>query len=397
MKKNILFIIPSLSAGGGEKSLINLLEQIDYSKYNVDLFILNKRGLFLDFVPKEVSILDTPRNLEIFKLSIHKSIIKFLVNGNVDLAFNRVMFFIKNKFKISIAKREQYAWKHMQKAIGNLDKRYDVAIGYLEKTSNYICVDCVQANKKIGWIHTDYNKLQTDKEFDKKYMKELDYIVTVSEECEQVLKKEFINFSEKIKVIKNIVSPSTIKKMALEDIDIIKEENQKIIVSIGRLSQEKGFDMAVKACKILKDRGIKVKWILVGDGSEKDNLIKLIDENKLEDEFILIGANPNPYKYLSKADIYVQPSRFEGKSIAMDEAKILSKPIIATNFSTVKDQINNGIEGIITEMNEEDLAKQIIKLLSDTKLVNSIQKNLKQMDLGTEDQIYKLYDLINSV
>ena len=385
MKKDILFIIPSLSAGGGEKSLINLLEQIDYSKYNVDLFILNKRGLFLDFVPKEVSILDTPRNLEIFKLSIHKSIIKFLVNGNVDLAFNRVMFFIKNKFKISIAKREQYAWKHMQKAIGNLDKRYDVAIGYLEKTSNYICVDCVQANKKIGWIHTD----------DKKYMKELDYIVTVSEECEQVLKKEFINFSEKIKVIKNIVSPSTIKKMALEDIDIIKEENQKIIVSIGRLSQEKGFDMAVKACKILKDRGIKVKWILVGDGSEKDNLIKLIDENKLEDEFILIGANPNPYKYLSKADIYVQPSRFEGKSIAMDEAKILSKPIIATNFSTVKDQINNGIEGIITEMNEEDLANGIYQLIKDDKLYFSIIENLSKMSLGTENEIYKLYELID--
>ena len=395
MKKDVLFIIPSLSTGGGEKSLVNLLQQMDYSKYNVDLFILNKKGLFLDLVPKEVRILSNSKSLEVFKLPLHKSVIKFLVNGNIDLAFNRSMFFIKNKLHISISKREQYSWKYMQKSIGNLDKRYDVAIGYLEKTSNYICVDCVKANKKIGWIHTDYNKLNIDKKFDEKYMKELNYIVTVSEECKQVLKKEFINFSEKIKVIKNIVSPNTIKKMSLEKMYISKEYDEKIIVSIGRLSYEKGFDIAVKACKILKDRAIKIKWILVGDGSEKDNLIKLINKNKLEDEFILIGADHNPYKYLSIADIYVQPSRFEGKSIAMDEAKILNKPIVATNFSTVNDQINNMVDGIVTDINEISLADGIERLINDFELNLLIKNNLKNINLGTETEVYELYKLID--
>ena len=165
MKKDILFIIPSLSAGGGEKSLINLLEQIDYKRYNVDLFALNKEGLFLDFVPSEVNVIENSIDLEIFKLPLHKSIIKFLSKGKLQLTIDRIMFFIKNKKKISISKREQYAWKYIRGAIGSLDKNYDVAIGYLEKTSNYICVDCVQANKKIGWIHTDYNKLEADKAF----------------------------------------------------------------------------------------------------------------------------------------------------------------------------------------------------------------------------------------
>lgn len=395
MKKNILFIIPSLGAGGGEKSLINLLEQINYKKYNVDLFALNKEGLFLDFIPREVNIIENPTDLEIFKLPLHKAIIKFLINGKIHLAFNRTMFFIKNKEKISVSKREQYTWKYIREAIGSLDKKYDVAIGYIEKTSNYICVDCIQADKKIGWIHTDYNKLEADKDFEQRYLYKLDYIVTVSEECEEVLKKEFNKFNEKIKVIKNIVSPRTIKKMSLENIDISKNDKEKILVSIGRLSHEKGFDIAVKACKILKDNGIKIKWILVGEGSERSLLEKLINENQVKDEFLLIGANSNPYKYLSKADIYVQPSRFEGKSIAMDEAKILNKPIVATNFSTVKDQITDKVDGVITEMNSEDLARGIESLIRNKELYSSIINNLNKMSLGTESEIYKLYTLID--
>ena len=394
MKKDILFIIPSLSAGGGEKSLINLLEQIDYTQYNVDLFTLNKDGLFLDFVPNEVNIIENPKDLEVFKLSILKSITKFLVNRNLRLAFNRGMFFIKNKLKISVSKREQYSWKYIKGAIGVLDKKYDVAIGYLEKTSNYICIDCVQADKKIGWIHTDYNKLGVDKKFDKRYLSQLDYIVTVSEECAQVLKKEFNDLSKRIRIIKNIVSPSTIKKMSLENIDIKTINNEKIIVSVGRLSCEKGFDIAVKSCKILKDRGLMVKWILIGDGVEKANIEKLINENKLMSDFILVGVKSNPYKYLSKADIYVQPSRFEGKSIAMDEAKILGKPIVATNFSTVRDQINDKVDGIITEMNERSLADGIELLINDSKLYSNIVNNMREMSLGTESEVNKLYELI---
>lgn len=394
MKKDILFIIPSLSAGGGEKSLINLLEQIDYTQYNVDLFTLNKDGLFLDFVPNEVNIIENPKDLEVFKLSIIKSITKFLVNRNLRLAFNRGMFFIKNKLKISVSKREQYSWKYIKGAIGVLDKKYDVAIGYLEKTSNYICIDCVQADKKIGWIHTDYNKLGADKKFDKRYLSQLDYIVTVSEECAQVLKKEFNDLSKRIRIIKNIVSPSTIKKMSLENIDIKTINNEKIIVSVGRLSCEKGFDIAVKSCKILKDKGLKVKWILIGDGVEKANIEKLINENKLMSDFILVGVKSNPYKYLSKADIYVQPSRFEGKSIAMDEAKILGKPIVATNFSTVRDQINDKVDGIITEMNERSLADGIELLINDSKLYSNIVNNMREMSLGTESEVNKLYELI---
>lgn len=393
MKKEILFIIPSLGLGGGEKSLVNLLSRIDYSQYNVDLFLINKEGLFIEFLNKEVNILDIPKELEIFQMQMHKSIIKFLTKGKISFACGRLLFFLNNKLVKSESKAEQYNWKYLSKAIGKVEKKYDVAIGYLEKTSNYVCVDSIKANKKIGWIHTDYNKLDADSEFDGKYMMKLDYIVTVSEECKEVLTREFKNINSKVVIIENIISPSTIWEMSKEEVYINKQQDEMLIISIGRLSYEKGFDIAIKAGRILKEKGLKFIWYIVGEGSERDALEKLLYENKLQDMFILKGVQSNPYKYLAKADIYVQPSRFEGKSIAMDEAKILNKAIVATNFTTVKDQIRNGVDGLITEINEVSLAKGIQLLIEDNKLRNEIQNNLKAIDINTEKEINKLYDL----
>lgn len=394
MKKDILFIIPSLGAGGGEKSLINLLTQMDFNKYNVDLFLLNHNGLFMEFIPKEVNILGMTEDIEIFNKSLKKSISEYLAKGKCNLAFNRLMFCLKNRFNKNTGIAEQYSWRNLRSAIGMIDKKYDVAIGYLEKTSNYICVDCVQAHKKIAWVHTDYSKLELDKNFDQKYFKQFNQIVTVSDECKSSLINNFKEQENKVRVIKNIVSPNLINKMAEENIDIEKNESESIIVSVGRLSKEKGFDIAINACKILIESGQMIKWYLVGEGNERNKLEELISKNKLENNFILLGAQSNPYKYIKVADIYVQPSRFEGKSIAMDEAKILGKPIVATKFTTVKDQIEDNKTGVIAEINEESLAIVISNLLSDSKLKETLKSNLYRMNFGTEDEINKLYEII---
>lgn len=394
MKKDILFIIPSLGAGGGEKSLINLLTQIDFNKYNVDLFILNNKGLFMEFIPKEVNVLEIREDTEIFNKNLKASILEYITKGKFILAYNRLMFCLKNRFNKNIGIAEQHSWKHLRKAIGIIDKRYDVAIGYLEKTSNYICVDCVHACKKIAWIHTDYNKLELDKKYDKRYFEEVNNIITVSEECKNSLINNFKEQENKIRVIKNIVSPTVINKMAKENVDIYKEKEENIIVSVGRLSYEKGFDMAVNSCKILVDKGFKIRWYLVGDGNERGKIQELVAENRLQDKFILVGAQSNPYKYINVADIYVQPSRFEGKSIAMDEAKILHKPIVATNFTTVNDQIENNVTGVISEMNEESLAITIASVLMNSNLKEDLKNNLYKMNFGTEDEINKLYEII---
>ncbi|WP_251026746.1 MULTISPECIES: glycosyltransferase [unclassified Bacillus (in: firmicutes)] len=396
-KKNLLFVIPSLSAGGGEKSLVNLLSQIDFSQYDVDLFMFNHDGLFMDFIPTEVRVLPLPETYQLFSKNITKAVKELLMKGKLSLAYNRVIFTLKNKYTKNVSTREQYTWRHLAKSFARLEKNYDVAIGFLEKTSTYFCVDKVNAAKKIGWVHIDYDKLGMDPKFDIGYFQKLNKIVTVSEECENIFKNRFPSEKNKVEIVYNIVSPTMIYKMAAQESqDVYKRKNNEIIIlSIGRLHFQKGFELAIEACKKLVDKGYNIKWNIVGEGEERKKLESLIKLNKLEDHFKLLGLKANPYPYIKQADIYAQTSKFEGKSIAIDEAKILNKPIIVTNYSTAKDQITNGMDGLVAEMNSNSVAEHIENLIQDEVLRKKLINNLSQLKLGTEGEINKLYGIFS--
>ena len=395
-KKNLLFVIPSLDAGGGEKSLVNLLSQIDYQKYNVDLFLFNHEGLFMDFLPKQVKVLPLPKIYQLFSLPFVQSINKLIIRGKFSVAISRILFTLKNRLISDISKREQYTWKYLAHSLEKLEKDYDAAIGFLEKTSTYFCIEKVDALKKIGWVHIDYDKLGMDPEFDSPYFEQLSSIVTVSEECANIFKKRFPDQKDKVEVMYNVVSPTMIKNMAESGSNNVfqKENDETILLTIGRLHYQKGLEMAIESCRKLLDKGYKVKWYVIGEGDEREKLTHLIKENGLEEHFYLIGLKSNPYPYLKQADIYVQPSRFEGKSIALDEAKILNKPIVVTNFSTAKDQINDGIDGLIVEMNSNAVAEGIEKLITDKKLQQTLIDNLSKLKLGTEEEVAKLYKIV---
>ncbi len=395
MKKNLLFVIPSLSAGGGEKSLVSLLNQIDYDQYNVDLFLFNHEGLFMEYLPKQVKILPHPEEFQLFSKPLFKSFTALSVKGKLKIALNRVLFAIKNRIIQNVSEREQYSWKHLSSSITYLDRYYDTAIGFLEKTSIYYCVDKVNAHRKIGWIHNDYDKLGMNPEFDLPYFNQLNKIVTVSEECANVFKKRFPDQKDKVDLMYNVVSPKMINHMANEQTDVFQRRKDEIIVlTIARLHPQKGLEIAVESCKELINKGYKLRWFVIGEGDERERLKKLIKKNKLEQIFILLGLKANPYPYIKQADIYVQTSRFEGKSIAIDEAKILNKPIIVTDFSTAKDQITNGHDGLIVTMNVKGVVEGIVKVITKKGLQCTLINNLKNVHLGTEEEVKKLYKII---
>ncbi|WP_242214350.1 glycosyltransferase [Bacillus cereus group sp. BfR-BA-01383] len=391
MKKDVLFVINNLNCGGAEKSLISLLNTMDYSRYNVDLFLFKHEGLFLNKISKQVNVLEEPSEYQLFDMPIKAAIMKCLRQGRLDIALSRVCAGYIFKSEKNKARCEQRVWRYLSKSLQNISKKYDVAIGYLEKNPVYFCIDKVNANKKIGFIHTDYDKLGMDPKIDMGYFRSLDHIVTVSEECANVLKQRFSIYNDKIGVIHNIVSPSTINKMSQEKVDL--ERKGVKLVSVGRLSHEKGFDLAIEACKNLVGDGYEIKWYIIGEGEGRGKLEKMIEENHLQDHFLLLGLKENPYPYIREADIYVQPSRFEGKSIAIDEAKILHKPIMVTNFSTAKDQIKNEENGLIIDMDAHSLSEGIKKLIHNEELRNKLIKNLSDEELGTESEIKKIYTL----
>ena len=393
--KKILFVINNLNCGGAEKALISLLETIDYSKLDVDLLLFKQEGIFMSKIPSQVNLLMEPENYKYFDMSVKKAVKGLIKKGKFNIALARILSLYVFKTEKSRVVVEQKVWKYLSMAFTKLDTEYDVAIGYLEKNPIYFCVDKVKAKKKIGWIHNDYEKLGMDKKIDNKYFSKLDYVFTVSEECLKVLKMVFPQYDRKFRLMHNIVSEKTIKKLALEEISDIDFNNKNInIISVGRLNYQKGFELAIEACSILKEKGYNIKWNIVGEGEERSNLENLINKFELEENFNLLGIRENPYPYIKKSDIYVQPSRFEGKSIAIDEAKILNKPIVVTNFSTAKDQIINNKNGIITEMNSKSLANEIERIICDEKLKKKIILNLSNEKIGNESEINRLYEVI---
>ena len=268
------------------------------------------------------------------------------------------------------------------------------AIGYLEGNANRFVTEKVNAKRKLCYIHNDIEKLGFDKISYEKTFQAADKIITVSEECKNSLLKNFPEHKTKFEIVENITG----QKILIEESKKINaypdRENEIIICTVGRFSPQKNISLAVDCCDELVKRGRNIKWYHIGTGELKAQIEKQIESCGLEKNFILLGANSKPYPYIGQCDIYVQPSLFEGKSIAIDEAKALLRPIVVTDFPTVFDQINDGVDGIICHMDKDDMADKLELLIDDKNERTKLSNNLAGEKVSNEEEIFKLYGLI---
>lgn len=386
--KKILFVIRSLEFGGAEKSLVNLLHELPPEQYEIDLLLFKKKGGFLDQLPQHVRLLETPKALgNLFaplKKAGRQAVTKLIGTACAKLA------------EKTRKERMAFRWKHFyRKAIPMLPGQYDVAAAYVGTEVLYYVADCVQAKKKYVWIHNDYRTASYSKKDDAPYFQNIDGIVSVSEDCVNVLKAEFPEHQQKIHLIENITSSEVVRRLA----DAFQPEeytNSCNILSVGRLSRQKGFDMAVQASAILKSQGIRFCWYVIGDGDQKEKLTELIRQYDVADCFCLLGTRTNPYPYMKHCTFLAQPSRFEGKSVVLDEAKILGIPILATAYPTVADQIQNGQEGLVVEMTPEGIAGGVQQMLSSQGLCNDLRKHLNSREYGNQAEVQKYKKLLDA-
>lgn len=393
MKKRILFVIDSLHSGGAEKSLISLLSLFDYENYEVDLLTFKEGGLYKSLLPREVNKLDSPKVFTYMKYSLRDLIKKKMLNIAMWRFNTSISLRYKEKFT-SINHGAQIMWPRLDKVISKLDKKYDVAIAYSQGTPTYYVAEKVVAKKKLCWVNIDYKFAGYNREFDFKYYEKFNNIVAVSNVCTDVLKDVFPEFKDKIITIYDIISESLINNMANEGNGFDDDYKGIKILTIGRLVYQKGYEYAIEAAKYLKDKNIDFRWYSIGEGNLKSKLEKMVIEYNLQDNFKFLGTFTNPYPFIKECDIYCQPSRFEGFGLAIAEARILNKPIVATNFDIVYDQIRDGENGLISEMNGKDLSEKLELIINDKKLVNIICKNLKYESVGTEKEIKKVYSLL---
>lgn len=388
MKKKLLFVIDSLHSGGAEKSLVSLLSILDYTRFDVDILLFNKEGLYLPLVPKQVRMLEVP---EYFR---YKQKDKNKINLKMELARLRNSLYIRNPYYKKKYHGAQITCKNILKNLSKQPIKYDVAIAYSQGLPTYYVAEKVESDRKLCWINTDYKKAGYNSNFDKKYYEKYNYIVAVSEKNKEVLESIYPEFRDKIRVIYDIISPDLVKKMANEG-QVYDDKFEGIrILTIGRHVHLKGYDMAIDAAKLLKESGVNFRWYSIGEGVLTNDLKKQVKEKGLEDNFIFLGTYTNPYPFIRECDIYCQPSRFEGFGMAIAEAKILQKPIIATNFDIIYDQIEDKKNGLIVNMNSKDLYIGIKKILDDKNLIKIINKNLNNEKIGTKNEIIKLIKLL---
>ncbi|WP_298392051.1 glycosyltransferase [Flavobacterium sp.] len=393
-KKSLLFVINNLNCGGAEKALVSLLQTIDYSKYAVDLFVFKHEGVFFENLPKEVCVLEEQKIVPYLYSSTTSAVLKALKSFNFRAIWLRLQLFLLSKKHQSGVAVEQYFWKYYAKGLSTLDKEYDVAIGFQEKNPIYFCVDKVKANIKIGWIHTDLVQLGLDFQHEQYYFDQLNHLVTVSEGLTDRLQQQQPQFQSKIITIENIISSKVLTDLSQEPTATTFDSNYFNIIYVGRIAKEKGLFMGLEALKILVEQGYAVRWYLIGEGNQKEQLLLDAARYGIASHLFFLGLKSNPYPYISKASAFLLPSFFEGKSISLEEAKLLHKPIVIADFSSAKDQIEHGVTGLIAAMNPTSIAEKLAQFITDERLRNEVSINLKNTTFGTENEVTKFYQLL---
>lgn len=345
----MLFIIDSLTCGGAEKSLISLLPLLDYTKIDVDLMMVNKGGDFEEYVPEQVRIVDFPKPKGVW---------------------NEICLFVFRIIRRLFPNRHgaEMRWLAMSSTYRELDKPYDVAIAYQQGFPTYYLSEKVKASKKIAWVNTDLKNAGYRTAFNRPFYDKMDRVVPVSDRlCEMLKVSKYVN-DNKLYTVFDILNVDLIKKMSHEAVQEISDSNELRIVTVGRMVALKGYDLAVDAAEILNREGLSFKWFFVGDGVMRTEIERMISAYGLGEYIVLVGMTPNPYPYMAMADIYVQTSKFEGFCLTLNEARILNKPVISTNFSVAYNQIRDGENGLICEMKAKSIAEKIMLLASTPKL-----------------------------
>lgn len=377
-KKRLVFVIESLHLGGAEKSLVTLLSNLDYSRYSVDLILFINGGVFEKFIPLEVNVI---RDLYP-KISFYSRV-----------KYKMYKMIYKNTFH-----NASLFWKATNACFTKHFKQYDIAISYSQGLATYYTATYINAIKKVSWLNTDYQKAGYSIAFDYPFYKKYNQVITVSNEAfksfNEVLKSN--NYKLEQQVIKDIIDENFLKLQAnKKNLSLFNEDEIKI-VTVCRLAKEKGLSLAIESCKNLMNKGYKVHWYIVGEGSERTYLERLIKSNKLEHNFTLVGMTENPYPYMKDCDIYVQTSLFEGLGLSIIEASYLNKPIVCTNFPTVYSILEHEKTGLIAEMNAIDIANNIERLILDKNLKKVLIKNLTNKENNDKEiSLQKVNELFN--
>lgn len=397
-KQKVLFVINTLGRAGAEKALIELLNQFSKEEHEVSLYVLLGQGELIYEIPEYVKVINKDYNdasvlSKEGRRQLAKRVFKRLfVRGSL---FRNIPYIIVNGIKMIHSKNikpEKLLWRTMADSAERTKEHYDLAVAYLEGGSTYYVHDYVNATRKMTYFHVDYTQAGYSRKLDKNCYLDMDKIFAVSDEVKDSFLNVYPECAQKTQVFHNLINQKGIRKKAKCVGGFTDYYEGKRILTVGRLTSQKAYEIAIDAMKLLKDRGVKARWYVLGEGELRKKLQKQIDQLGLTNDFILLGAVENPYPYYAQCDLYVHATRFEGKSIAVQEAQVLGCTILVSDCNGNREQVEEGVDGAFCQLTPQSISEQIQKLLQNERIAKQYGKMAQRKMSMAQENVMKLLE-----
>lgn len=400
-RKKILFVVNTLGRAGAETALMELLRRLESREYELFLYVVMGQGEMKGEIPSHVKLLNTRFNSQ----SVMTGKGKRAMAGTIVAAFVRNGEYLKKLRRIaqnfvSMKRKgkvwpEKLLWRMLSDGAMRFPAVFDLAVAYLEGASAYYVADHVKAEKKCAFIHIDYESAGYTREMDEGCWDNFEKIFTVSDEVKEHFLAVYPEYTGKTDVFHNLINQELIKRRAQEKGGFQDSYRGIRLLTVGRLTWQKAYDIAIDAMELLKEEGIQARWYVLGEGDKRRMLEKKIGAAGLEEDFLLPGAVENPFPYYAQADLYIHATRFEGKSIAIQEAQTLGCAVIASDQSGNREQIENGKDGILCPLTPRGIADSIKDLIGDEEKRIRIKNAASTKITAQEEDLKKLLELLD--
>lgn len=386
--KNLLFVINTLGYGGAERAMLDLFDVLEPEKYEISLFVLTGQGELSHALPEYVHLLNQNyKDVSVLTKEGRKRLMRSVLKAGIGKGlflrrFSYLLKNIRNMCKKGKILPDKLCWRLLSDGVPVINKEYDLAVAYLEGGATYYVAEHVKAKKKAAFVHIDYGKAGYTRELDMDCYSKFDHIFTVSDEVKEHFLEVYPEYEKNVTVFHNLVNQERIRRMADQGKGFEDDFQGYRILTIGRLTRQKRFDIAIQAMLLLKEKcSTPVRWYVLGEGDLRNRLEQQIQEAGLENDFILLGVKENPFPYYKNCDFYVHATGYEGKSIAIQEAQTLGKPILATDCSGNREQINNGADGCLCQLTPEAVSEQLFWMIQHPEECRSYGEEAKKKEL----------------
>lgn len=400
--KKLLFVINTLGYGGAERALLNLFCALNPEKYDISLFVLTGQGELIRELPKHVRLHNKNyKDVSVLTKEGRRLLMRSVLKAGIGkgLFLRRASYLFKNfrnmrrSGKIQL---DKLFWRLLADGAPFIKEEYDLAVAYLEGGATYYVAEHIKAKKKAAFVHIDYAKAGYGRDLDLNCYNKFDRIFTVSDEVKEHFLEVYPEYENKVSVFHNLVNQERIRKMAEQGEGFDDDFKGYRILTVGRLTRQKRYDIAIQAMALLKQKcSLPIRWYVLGEGDLRESLEKQIKAAGLENEFILMGVKENPFPYYKNCDFYVHATEFEGKSIAVQEAQTLGKAILATDCSGNREQINNGVDGCLCQLTPESVSEQLLDMMRHPEECRSYGEEAKKKVLYNPKGLNEFIALID--